>query len=166
MDGAAEGDRRSYHAGMTYLTPGPPPPRRSNTTRIVLIIVGVVLVLCCGGVAVATFAFRSIAQSTGPVQDTVSDFLKHVQADETDAAYADLCTATQQRYSQSDFATTVHNRPKLTSYTIVNTNVSNVNGKVSGQVTARLTYTDGSSEPHLFPLVKEGDAWRICGSPY
>jgi len=41
-----------------------------------------------------------------------------------------------------------------------------VNGKVSGQVTARLTYTDGSSEPHLFPLVKEGDAWRICGSPY
>jgi len=132
----------------------------------VLIVVGALLVLCCGGVAVAAFAFRSIAQSTAPVQDTVSDFLKHVQADETDAAYADLCTATQQRYSQSDFATTVHNRPKLTSYTIVNTNVSNVNGKVSGQVTARLTYTDGSSEPHLFPLVKEGDAWRICGSPY
>jgi hypothetical protein len=167
VDGAAEADRRGYDAGMTYTYPAPaPPPRRSNTTRIVLIIVGVLLVLCCGGVAVAAFAFRSIQQSTAPVQDSVDGFLKHLQADETDAAYADLCTSTKARYSQSEFATTVHNRPRLASYSIVNTNVSNVNGKVSGQVTARLSYADGSSEPHLFPLVKEGDAWRICGQPY
>ena len=154
-----------YDAGMAYTTPTPP-PRRSNTTRIVLIIVGVLALLCCCGVVVATFAFRSIQQSTAPVQDTVDVFLKHLQADETDAAYTNLCSSTQARYSASEFATTVHNRPKLASYSIVNTNVANVNGKVSGQVTAKLTYADGSSEPHLFPLVKDGDAWRICGQPY
>jgi len=148
---------------MTY-TPGP--PRRKRTIRIVLIVVAALALLCCGGVALGAVAFRSIQESTGPVRDTVDGFLGHLKADETDAAYTSLCARTKGRYSESDFATTVHNRPRLAGYTILNTNVSNVNGQVSGGVTARLTYTDGSSEPHQFPLVKEGDAWRICGQPY
>jgi hypothetical protein len=150
---------------MTDTAPGAP-PRRNRTTRIVLIVVAALALLCCGGVAVATFAFRSIQESTGPVRDTVDGFLGHLKADETDAAYASLCASTKGRYSETDFTTTVHNRPRVASYSIVSTNVSNVNGRVSGAVTAQLTYTDGSSEPHQFPLVKEGDAWRICGSPY
>ena len=150
---------------MTYTTPGPP-PRRNRTTRIVLIVVAALVLLCCGGVAVSAFTFRSIQESTGPVRDTVDGFLGHLKADETDAAYASLCASTKGRYSETDFTTTVHNRPRLANYSIVNTSVSNVNGRVSGAVTARLTYTDGSSEPHLFPLVKEDDAWLICGQPY
>ena len=150
---------------MTYTAPGPP-PRRSRTTRTVLIIVAVLAVLCCGGVVAATVAFRSIQQSTGPARDTVDGFLGHLSADQTAAAYASLCASTRQRYSEADFTATVHNRPKLSGYSIVSTNVSTVNGHVSGAVTAQLRYADGSSEPHEFPLVKEGDAWRICGQPY
>jgi hypothetical protein len=150
---------------MTYTSAGPP-PRRKRTTRIVLIIVGVLGLLCCGGVVAATVTFRSIQESTGPARDAVDGFLAHLTADDTAAAYASLCTSTKQRYSEGDFTTTVHNRPRVSGYSIVNTNVSTVNGNVSGAVTAQLRYADGSSEPHLFPLVKEGDAWRICGQPY
>jgi hypothetical protein len=145
-----------YDAGMA----------RSRTTRIVLILFGVLLVLCCGVVVAGTITYRSIQAASGPARDAANAFLGQLKADDTSAAYANLCATTRSRFSAADFAATVHNRPRVQSYSIVGTSVANVNGDVSATVTANIRYADGSSENRSLPLVKDGDVWRICGQPY
>jgi hypothetical protein len=148
---------------VTY--PSAPPPRR-RTGRIVLIVAAIVLVLCCAGaIGIAVFV-STLGKATGPAKDRAEEFIGYLDVGQTDAAYADLCGPTKGRFSAPEFAQIVRGRPKLSSYTVTSTNVSNVNGRVSGTVRATLTYVDGSSENHVFELVKEGDDWRVCGNPY
>jgi hypothetical protein len=151
---------------MAYPEPVPQ-QRRTRTTKRVLIVVGVVLVLCCGGaVTGGVVLFKSVLGATGPARDNVGTFLDQLAAGETGAAYEDLCTATRDQFTAEQFAQIVNDRPKIVRRSIVGTNVMNSNGHVSAAVSAEIQYADGSSDAHLFRLVKEGGAWKICGQPY
>ena len=44
--------------------------------------------------------------------------------------------------------------------------VSTVNGRTSATVNARLIQSDGADVSHVFTLVKENGAWKVCGQPY
>jgi hypothetical protein len=151
---------------VTYAGPDPRRPRTTHTTRIVLIVLAVLL-LGCGAVVVVPIVFNSIrGAAAGLPKDTVDAFIKHLEADETSAAYASLCARTRGQFTEADFARTVHNRPRIVDYSIARTDIANVNGSVSASVSTQLRYADSSLEPHPFPLVKEDNHWRICGQPY
>jgi len=142
------------------------PPRRKRTGRVVLIVVAIVLVLCCAGVLGIAVFVRTFGNATGPARDNVDTFLGQLKNGQTDAAYADLCAPTRGQFSAAEFAQIVNAKPKLSSYTVVSTNVSTVNGHTSATVQASLKSVDGHIENHVFELVKEGNDWRVCGNPY
>ncbi len=153
--------------GQPMYPPPPAEPRRGHTLRTVLIIVGVVAVLCCGGaITGGVVLFKSIQNATGPARTSVETFLGQLEAGQTDAAYQNLCSATRSRFTVEQFTQIVNARPRPRSYSIVSTNVSNYNGRVSASVDAALHYADGSSDNHRFQLVKESGNWRVCGQPY
>src|SRR5262245_38034428 len=149
------------------MTTVPPPPKQSHTLRTVLIVVGVALVVCCAGAIGGGYAiYRGVSAATGPVRDTVNAFLGDLEAGNTASAYEYLCGPVRSQYPGAVFAEVVSRRPKLSSHSIIGVNVNNVNGDVSGSVTARLRYADSSADLHVFHLAKEDGNWRICGDPY
>jgi flagellar basal body-associated protein FliL len=149
---------------MSYAEPAPPP--RKRTGRVVLIVVAIVLVLCCGGAVGVTVLVNNVQDATGPAKASAASFLALLVAGETDTAYAELCPPTRAQFSAAEFAQIVNGRPKLMSYSIVGTNVGNLNGHWSGTVRALLQYPDGSSETHVLEMVKDSNDWRVCGNPY
>jgi flagellar basal body-associated protein FliL len=148
---------------MTYPPPQAPAPRKRPWKKI-LLIVAVVLVLCCGGGGFAIY--RVLKSASAPVRDAANTFVEDVAADRVDAAYASLCSATKQKFSSAQFAEYVHGRRKITKHHTIGFSVNKTAGRDTGSVTMRLTYSDGSTEEHMFGLVKEGDDYHVCGDPY
>jgi hypothetical protein len=145
----------------------PAPPKQRHTLRTVLIIVGVVLALCCGGAVVGGFfIFRTVQQATGPARTTTDTFVTDLESGDSAAAYDRLCASTQRVFTREAFAQGLNQQPKVRSHQIDGVNVSNVNGQVSGTVTARLTLETGFVDKHTFTLVKEDGRWKVCGQPY
>jgi hypothetical protein len=52
------------------------------------------------------------------------------------------------------------------AHQIEGVNTLNSSGRVTVTVVATLTYTNGLSERHGFPLIKEAGVWKVCGQPY
>ena len=155
-----------YPAGAVPF-PAPPPPRRGRTTKIVLIVVGVVALLCCGGAVAGGFAlYHGISQATGPIRTSVNTFLGHLEDGDSVAAYDGLCRQTRARFTQTQFSQILNARPRPTRHTLTGVSIANNNGAVSGTVSARIGYDDGSSDTHQFDLTKENGAWKVCGDPY
>jgi len=50
-------------------------------------------------------------------------------------------------------------------FTFGGTNVSNFNGRVSGQVTGTLVWQGGASDPKIITLVQEGGQWKLSSLP-
>jgi hypothetical protein len=121
--------------------PMPQPPRRSNTTKIVLLIVG-------------------SARQTG------ATFLADLKNNDYDAAYALLCANVQDALTPDKFREGVQARGQIVDYDITGVQVFNRNGRTGATVTASLQYDRGFADTHIFPLVKEGGGWRVCGEPY
>jgi hypothetical protein len=159
-------DHAPYPAAMAYF-PGPPPPpmRRSNTTWTVLIVVGVVLAVCsvCG-IVTGVFIYhsvRSAVSSVAAVDSAVDSYLTHLEQDQTDAAYDQLCTAMRRITTREDFTRKITTHVKPARHSITGTRVSNVNGSVSADVHAQVWYVDDTTGSVGFILAKEGD-WKIC----
>jgi hypothetical protein len=150
---------RLYPAAMTQ-------PRRSNTTKIVVIVVlGAVLLCGVAGGLVFFLGTRFFSNVLGPPREATTDFVRDLQSGDTTAAYGRLCARTRAEVSAAEFAE-IANQRRPKGFTITGTNVSNENGVTTGDITGRLTYADGSTEVHTFPLVKENDVWKVCGDPY
>ncbi|MEV6601521.1 DUF4878 domain-containing protein [Actinoplanes sp. NPDC051346] len=132
-----------------------------------LIVVGVVLVLCCaGGVTGGYFLFRGIQQATGPASQATDEFVADLKSGNADAAYGRLCASTRSKFSRETFVQGLSGQPQIRSHKIVGVNVSNLNGRVSATVTAKLTLDTGFVDQHTFALVKEYGQWKMCGQPY
>jgi hypothetical protein len=142
----------------------PPQPKPGRTTRTVLIVVGVVLAVCClGGIGFAKWGISSVQDSVKPAHDAADSYLGKVQAGDFTGAHAQLCTATQERLSQSAFVASYTGQPKLRSYKITNTSVVNRNGRVSATVQAHLVTDSGLARDEVLRLVKLDDnSWRVC----
>jgi hypothetical protein len=140
-------------------------PRSGRRARTIVIVVGILALLCCGVFIAGGFGFTSLLNTSGPAREAADTFLKQIQSGDASGAYASLCVPTRNRFTESAFAATVHNRP-LTSYSINGTSVANVNGNTTGRVSVELHYADGTSEKRAVPLVTENDQWRVCGQPY
>ncbi|GAA4257266.1 Rv0361 family membrane protein [Dactylosporangium darangshiense] len=144
-----------------------PQPPKSNTLRTVLIVVGSVLVLCCGAVVVGGFfLFRNIGDSIGPAQDAAVTFVTRLEQDDVDGAYGLLCGDTREQYTATAFADRVRQQPKIRSHSVAGVSVVGRPGGASATVSMRLTLDSGFAAEHAFPMVKEGNAWKVCGQPY
>lgn len=141
-------------------------PTRRNPTKIILIVVACVLAVCCIGGGIAAFiGFRAVSGAVGPPRQATEAFIGDLRTGDAGAAYPKLCSATRAAITQERFASMIDTR-KPTGFTIVGTNISNVNGNVNATVTAKLTFADGFSEQHIFHLKQEDGVWKICGDPY
>lgn len=151
-----------------YPAPQPPRPQGRSTLKIVLIVVGAVLTLCCvGGIVGGYFLYQGVSEATAPVRGAANDYLADVEAARYDAAYDRLCADTRRRITRQEFAATLAGEtPKPVEHSLSGFNISTVNGVTTGSVTAVVTYDDGSKRSHSVELVKEGDAWKVCGQPY
>jgi len=133
----------------------------------VLIVVGIVLAVCAvGAVAGGFLLFRSIQTATAPARDAADQFVRKLEAGDVSGAYGMLCRSTRERFTFSAFERGVRDQPHISSHEIVGVNVSNVNGRQSGQVTVDLTLDSGFTERHSFLMVPESGQWKVCGNPY
>jgi hypothetical protein len=151
-------------------TVGPSRMRRWSTTRIVLTVVGAVLAACCvAGSAVGYLLYRGVEsarEEPGPAREAVNTFAGHVEAGRYDAAYDGLCAATRDDFTLERFTEIAGARPRLTGHRVTSADVVAIGDNGSGGVTADLTYADGGSTSHRFPMAKEGGDWKVCGQPY
>ncbi|MEU0546309.1 hypothetical protein [Micromonospora sp. NPDC005979] len=151
---------------MTHPYQMPQPPKR-RTLRTVLIVVGVVVVLCCGGAGIGGFfLYKGVKGATDPARQTAESFVSDLEADDADAAYGLLCGDTRVRYTREAFVQGVAKQPKIRGHMVNGVNVSSVNGRTSATVSMALTLDSGFTDRHLFALVKEDGAWKVCGQPY
>jgi cytochrome c biogenesis protein ResB len=147
---------------MTFAPP-PPPVKPRNNVRTILIVVGIVLVLCCGGVAVGGFFLvKGVANSVGPVREGATGYVDDLIEHDYPGAYDQLCTRVTAKMSEEVFAGVMRRTADIRSWDVTGTNVSNMNGTATGSVTMRLTLNDGSSRTQTFPMVKEGEDWKVC----
>ncbi|MFC4149839.1 DUF4878 domain-containing protein [Micromonospora mangrovi] len=151
---------------MTHPYQVPPPPKR-HTLRTVLIVTGVVAVLCCGGAGIGGFfLFKGVKGATDPAQQAAESFVSDLEAGDADAAYDLLCSGTRGQYARDAFGQGIAKQPKIRSHEVDGVNVSNVNGRTSATVNMALTLDSGFTDQHVFRLVKEDGAWKVCGQPY
>ncbi len=145
-----------------YPAPGYPaaaPPKKSR--RTLFVVLGIVLVVCClGGVGAGIFGYHALKSVTAPVHDAAAKYLDALKAQDYDTAYGLLCTDVTSVLSKDDFPDVA---PKVDSYKITGTTISNVNGTKTGTVTATIT-ADGTTGAHQLTLLKEGGDWHICDS--
>jgi hypothetical protein len=146
------------------VTPESGPPRRRRPLKRLLIIGAVMLVVCCGGAVAATSVL--VKSDAGPAQASTDAFLAALEAGHPETAYPLLCTANRGRLSEQSFVNFVDAQPRLRSHKIVGTSVSTVNGQHSALISTELTRDGGVHERHVVALVREGDAWLVCGEPY
>ncbi|MCM0674932.1 DUF4878 domain-containing protein [Micromonospora phytophila] len=151
---------------MTHPYQVPQPPKR-RTLRIVLIVVGVVVVLCCGGAGVGGFFLRKgVKGATDPARQAAESFVSDLEAGDADVAYGLLCSDTRGRFTRDVFVQGVAKQPKIRGHKVNGVNVSSVNGRTSATVSMALTLDSGFTDQHIFPLVQEDGAWKVCGQPY
>ena len=127
------------------------------------IVLAALLVACGIG---GYFLFRAVANATGPARDAAVAFVSDLETGNDAAAYDLLCGDTQGSLSRDAFSQGVAAQPKLASHKVVSTSVNNDNGTVSATVGMDLTDVSGATGQHTFTMVKEGGAWKVCGSPY
>ncbi|MFC4149012.1 hypothetical protein ACFO0M_22385 [Micromonospora mangrovi] len=127
-----------------------------------LIVVGVVVVLCCGGAGIGGFfLYKGIKSATASAQQAAESFVSDLEADDADAAYGLLCSDTRGRYTRDTFTQGIAKQPKIRGHEI-----NGVNGRTSATVNMGLTPDSGSTDRHVFVLVKEDGSWKVCGQPY
>jgi len=141
----------------------PAQPRR-RTGRTIFIILAVVAVVCCLGVGgVGYGVYKILEESSEAPREATHAFVADLAAGNTDAAYQKLCTATRGRYTKEQFVAVVQQRPKPSSASI---NGFDIQNSSTAEIRTTLKLADGSEQGHTFELVKEGDAWLVCGDPY
>ncbi|MET8283139.1 hypothetical protein [Micromonospora sp. NPDC005174] len=132
-----------------------------------LIVVGVVVVLCCGGAGVGGFfLYKGVKGATDPALQAAESFVSDLEEDDADAAYGLLCSATRVSYTREAFVQGVAKQPKIRGHKVNGVKVSSVNGRTSATVNMALTLDSGFTDRHMFALVKEDGAWKVCGQPY
>lgn len=139
---------------------------RRNRKANVWVIVGVTLGICClgGGTLAYFFGIRPLTGATGPARQAAETFITDLE-DSPPSAYGALCAATQQAFTPERFVEIVNSRRPM-AHEIVGTSTFNSGGHVRVTVAASLTYTNGLTERHGFPLIKEAGVWKVCGQPY
>jgi hypothetical protein len=119
--------------------PAPPVEGRGRRIGLGLGIGAGVLVLVCGGGLAALIglgvAFTSSINERAHI--AVGDYLDAVQDGDYDRAYSQLCQATKNFESASEFAERMAARERFDGYTIGKLDL------VSGEVPVDLTYPDG-----------------------
>ena len=141
----------------------PDRPRRRRW-KIVLLVVAILLVVCCGGGGFG--GYKIVSSVAAPVRNAADGFADDLAADRLDSAYSRLCADTRTRYTSDAFAQYVHGQPKFTKHNTRAFSANDDKGRHTGTVTMDLVLTDGSKQQHVFALVKEGDAYKVCGDPY
>ncbi|MFI6265343.1 hypothetical protein [Micromonospora sp. NPDC051006] len=151
---------------MTHPYQVPQPPKR-RTLRTVLIVVGVVVVLCCGGAGIGGFfLYKGVKGATDPARQAAESFVSDLEGGDADAAYGLLCSGTRGTYTRDAFVQGFAKQPKIRGHKVNGVNVSSVNGRTSATVNMALTLDSGFTDQHMFTLVKEDGAWKVCGQPY
>jgi hypothetical protein len=129
-------------------------------------VVGGAVAVCCliGGVA-GIFGYRAFRAVLEPPRTATEAFVQDLVRGDAAAAYQKLCEPTRSRTSEAELASLLGSR-RPTRYEITGVDIETVNGQTTAAVTTSLTYPDGFTDPHVFRLTKEGDAWKVCGNPY
>jgi hypothetical protein len=145
--------------------PVTPPPRRRNTRTIIFVVGGALAVCCLIGSVAGIFGYRAFRAVLEPPRTATEAFVQDLVRGDAAAAYQKLCEPTRSRTSEAELASKISSR-RPTGYEITGVSIETVNGQTTAAVTTRLTYPDGFTDPHVFRLAKEGDAWKVCGNPY
>jgi hypothetical protein len=136
----------------------------SKTAKIIIFSLIGVFVLCFGGIGGGILYLVS-STTKAPKAATV-DFLTALEGGNNQTAYDLLCSATQAQYGREAFDTYVEkNRPAAHDLGWGGS-WSNSNGTETATISATVTYKNGGSGSHEFELLKEGDAWKVCGDPF
>ncbi len=125
------------------------------------------VVLCCGGaVGGGAYLINKALDAIKPAENTTAAFIADLESGNYPAAYGMLCTSTRTSYTVDRFSMTARAQPHISGHRITSAHVNSVNGRTSATVTAQLTRDNGAVASHLFTLVKENGAWKVCGEPY
>lgn len=135
----------------------------SKTTRTVLVVVGVVLAVCCLGAAGGGFwLYRTYQGAAGPARSAATAYVDDLKAGNYQSAYERQCRDSRAAQTAEQFARAQSAQPKITAYKVQGVSVANNNGRVSADVTFRMTRDGGTQVTQDIALLKEDDEWRVC----
>ncbi len=125
-----------------------------------IIVVAVVALLCCtGAVGGGFWLFRTVQGTITPARDAATQYLDDAKAGNYPAAYARLCDRMRARLTEAQFTRAWQAEPPLDGYKVTDTQVhTSTNDDTSAKVTVKI-----ADREKVISLVKEGDAWRVCG---
>lgn len=142
------------------------PPAEVDRKRMWIGIgVGVLaLLLCCVG-GVAGFGALSVAGSNQirqQARDTTIGYLNALRDREWGTAYSLTCSARRNVQSLEEFATEQAGQPRVTSYTLGETEITSS----AAIQPATIRYADASTRTVRFRLVRDGSAsdLKVCGT--
>jgi hypothetical protein len=137
--------------------------RVSRTWKIVIFSAIGAFVLCCGGGLFGLFFV--IGKATDAPKAATGDFLSTLEAGNTKAAYAMLCTDTQEHFDVAAFEAYVQKNAPTAHDFSWGGSYSNENGHETASISGSVTTRSGKTS-HDFELVKENGVWKQCGNPY
>jgi hypothetical protein len=150
-------------------TPAPPgspaKPRRRGRRIALIVIAGLVVIGVVAGGIVAYLGYRQTQQTTNAARAATEDFMRKLQQGDNTAAYASLCAKSHRHATQKDFDLAVGAK-KPTHFTIERTKLLVANDIPTVEVIAGMTYADGLHAQHIFQVIEEDGAWKVCGDPY
>lgn len=148
--------------GVTPPFAAPPVEGRTARIWIGLGVAGLALLLCCGGGTAAVVGL--IATGTRALNEqaraVVSHYIKAVNEDKFDEAYALLCDDAQRGESEGEFAERVSREPDIASYTLHDLQLT---GDLS--LPADVRYANGSRDTVRFLLAQDrrSGELEVCG---
>ena len=112
------------------------------------------------------FLFKRVLAAVKPAEDATDAFIVDLESNNFGGAYGLLCASARASYPPASFIRVAGAQPPISDHRITGARVGTVNGRTSATVNARLIQSDGSDVSHVFTLVKENGAWKVCGQPY
>ena len=140
-------------------------PRRAKRTALVLALFALGLCLI-GAAGLGLASLQTVQRADDPVRDTADGFLREMIAGDTAAAYGRLCADARTRWSEQGFTAWVRTPPLLAAYQIEKVTVATREGRPHGTVRVQLSRDAGPGQNRELTVIREDDAWRVCGDPW
>ncbi|MEU4476380.1 hypothetical protein [Micromonospora sp. NPDC023888] len=149
---------------MTYEPMMVPTPKPNRTARTALIVVSALLALCCVvGVGVGFWIYRTLRGDVEPARAAATAYVDDMRSGNYPGAYGRLCADVRKNITEADFARIQAAQLPVSSYEIIDVNVTNYNGRVTATAIFEMVQEGtGARFTQTMLLVKKDDEWLVC----